>query len=155
MPALVFFDCGRKLGIGATISGSKLRVVTDEAFSVNPGFVESVRKSSTITQVTGGAVTVELRDGCMDQCDIIEIPQGTAYAISIQSGSEQLSISDCEIIAVKELVVSSNGWHETGDIYEGSGWPTEKGRYRIVVCVKEDSANNTCETWCSFCIEIK
>ncbi len=141
--------------VNATISGRELRVVTDEAFSVNPDFVDYVRYRSTITQGTGDKVTVELREGCMDQCDIIEIPQGTAYAISIQSGSKQLSISDCRIIAVKELVVSSDGWHETGDVYGGSDWPTEKGRYRIVVCVTEDTADNTCETWCSFCIEIK
>lgn len=140
--------------VNATVSGSAVSVTTNAAFSESSDYVTDIKKQSTITQGTDG-VTVELKNGCIDQYDVIEILQGTECKINIWSGSTQLSISDCVIFVIKELVVTDNGWHETGYSYEGTGWPTEKGRYRIAVCVQEDAANNICETWSSFCIEIK
>lgn len=152
--ARIYVNCSNQkfAVVNAAISGNGITVASA---TEDVGDINYIRSNSTIEKTSDDTVSVELRNGCINQFDIIEIPQGTDYKITICSGEKSIAISDCRIINVKEFVVSNNTWHETGSRYEGQGWPTEKGRYRIAVCVEEDAVKGICETWSSFVIIIK
>ena len=150
--ARVYVNCNNeKLAtVNATVSGSGITVSSPE--DTGSGY-DYCKNNSTITKTSDDSVTVELRNGCINQYDVIELSEGTAYEIAIQSGDKSIDIAG--IVVVEEFVISNDTWFESGSKYEGTGLPTEKGRYRIAIRVEEDTTNVVTETWCSFVIIIK
>ena len=146
--ARIFVDCGnaKRATVCTTVTGAGI--------TVDYGQWPYENYNSTIT-ASEGAVSIVLKNGCMNQYDVIKIPYGTAYEMDICADSNEVDVSDCQIVVVEEFVSLGNGWHEKGTKYEGEGLPTEPGRYRIIIPVKENLEKVIAETWCSFVIIIE
>ncbi|MDD7176700.1 MAG: hypothetical protein SPG09_09510 [Lachnospiraceae bacterium] len=145
--ARIYVNCNNAkfATVSATVTGAGITVADGEWPYEN--------HNSTIT-ASDGTVSITLKNGCMNQFDVIEIPHGIDYEMDVCADSNAVSISDCKIIVVEEFVYSGNGWSEKGTEYKGEGLPKESGRYRIVIPVKENPTTGFAETWSSFVINI-